>query len=52
MLGDINIEIPEYMKTKDIKDVYNKVRIINKLHRYSSSQYFTGHHSSKILKYT
>ena len=35
--GDINIEIPEYTKTKDIKAVYDKVRIINKIHRYSSS---------------
>jgi hypothetical protein len=41
--GDINIEIPEYKGTQDIKELYEKVKIINKLHRYTVSSYFSGH---------
>jgi hypothetical protein len=49
--GDINIKIHEYKGTKDIKNVYDQVRIINKLHRYSTNSYFTGHFAEKLLKY-
>jgi hypothetical protein len=31
--------------------VYEQARIINKLHRYSTNSYFTGHFAEKILKY-
>ena len=41
--GDINIDISEHEGTKDIRDVYDQVRIINKFHRYSTSSYFSGH---------
>lgn len=49
--GDINIEIIEHSGTKDIRDVYDQVRIINKFHRYSTSSYFSGHPAEKLLKY-
>lgn len=49
--GDINVEIPEYKGTKDILDLYNQVKIINKLHRYTDSPYFSGHFAEKVLKY-
>lgn len=34
--GDINIEIPYHHGTEDIKELYDCVKIINKLHRYST----------------
>lgn len=49
--GDINIDIPSFSGTKDIAFVYEEVRIINKLFRYTSKEYFLGHSSDKILKY-
>ena len=39
------------MGTKDISEVYRKVRIINKLHRYSTNSYFTGPFAERVLKY-
>jgi len=49
--GDIHVEIIQHFGTKDIKYLYDEVRIINKLHRYSTQAYFTGHNSEKMLKY-
>jgi hypothetical protein len=49
--GDINIEIIQHKGTKDIKLLYDEVRIINKLHRYSTEHYFRGYFTEKILKY-
>jgi len=46
------MEIPEYDGTKDIKMLYSQVRIINKLHRYTITEYFSGHFAEKVLKYT
>jgi hypothetical protein len=34
--GDLNIEIPEFSGTKDIVQVYEEVRLINKIFRYTS----------------
>jgi hypothetical protein len=50
--GDISIEIPEYNGTKDIRQLYDQVKIINKLHRYTNSDYFSGHFAEKVLKYS
>ena len=41
--GDIDIEIPNHQGTKDIKTLYDNVKIINKLHRYSTEHYFRGY---------
>jgi hypothetical protein len=49
--GDLNIEIPQHEGSKDVVHVYDEVRIINKLQRYSTQSYFTGHFSEKMLKY-
>jgi len=38
--GDIEVDIPEYVGTQDIQEVYDEVRIINKLHRYTTASYF------------
>jgi len=48
---DITIEIPEFIGTQDIIQIYEEVRIINKLFRYTSKEYFVGYYSNKILKY-
>ena len=49
--GDIYIEIPSHEGTKDIKKLYDSVKIINKLHRYSTEPYFRGYFPDKMLKY-
>jgi hypothetical protein len=49
--GDIIIEIPEYQGTEDIRVLYEQVKIINRLHRYTVSEYFSGHFAEKVLKY-
>ena len=39
------------MGTQCVSELYQQARIINILHRYSCDSYFTGHFSSKLLKY-
>jgi hypothetical protein len=48
---DLKIEIPAYEGTKDVQEVYERVRVINKLNKYSHPNYFTGHFIDKILSY-
>lgn len=49
--GDTHIEIPHHEGTEDIKLLYDSVKIINKLHRYSTESYFRGYFTEKILMY-
>lgn len=49
--GDLNVKIPKHNRSKDMSALYNRIKIINKLHRYSDKTYFVGHPSQKILKY-
>lgn len=49
--GDIDVQIPEHIGTKDIREVYDEARIINKLHRFTTQSYFSGHFAEKIPKY-
>lgn len=34
-----------------MREIYTRVNIISKLHRYCDNNYFSGHFSDKILKY-
>ena len=38
--GDLELEIEEYTKTQDLKDIFTELDIMNQLNKYSDSNYF------------
>lgn len=49
--GDTGVEIADLVGAEEIREIYRSSKIINKLHRYTDQNYFSGHFSQKILKY-
>jgi hypothetical protein len=49
--GDLEIEIPDYDGTLELKGVYEKLKILNELTKFSDERYFKGNNSEKSIKY-